>query len=159
MSIPKYNGLKKRRKVDALLTISAFALAASLFMVSAAPARAAVYSVAISDNNPHLFTPQVLTINVGDTVTWTCNDGAHTTSSNAGQAESWASPTLNEGGTFTWTFTHAGNFSYVSTASGDSGEVGYIVVQQPTPEFPGYVLFITVASAIVLALLVERRLR
>ncbi|HVP23670.1 MAG TPA: hypothetical protein VMS77_07135 [Conexivisphaerales archaeon] len=129
-----------------------------MFLFVASPVKAANYNVAISDQTPTLFTPQLQTINVGDTVTWTCNDGAHTTTSNGGQSESWASPTLNEGATFSHTFTTTGNFSYVSIASGDSGEVGYIVVQQPTPEFPGYFLFIAVAAAAAIALIVERRL-
>jgi plastocyanin len=159
MSISRYNGLNIGGYLKVAVIVSAILLSAALFVFTATPARAATANVAISDSGVTLFTPQVLTINVGDTVVWTCNDGAHTTSSNPGQTESWASSTLGEGATYSHTFSTTGNFSYVSTASGDQGEVGYIVVQQPAPEFPGYMLYVTVAAAIILAFLVERRLR
>ena len=133
---------------------------AFLFVLAATPAKSAsLTSVSISDNTATLFSPQLVTISVGDTVTWTCIDGAHTVTANSGQAEYFSSPTLNEGGTFSWTFTHVGNFSYISSSSSDAGQVGYVVVQQPAPEFPGYMLYITVAAAVILGLLVERKLR
>lgn len=56
------------------------------------------------------FSPSDLTINVGDTVTWTNNDGAfHTTASDTGV---WSSGDLLMGQTFSFTFMSAGQFPY-----------------------------------------------
>jgi plastocyanin len=56
------------------------------------------------------FDPSSLTINVGDTVMWTNNDGAsHTSSSDTGI---WNSGTLMLGQTFSFTFNTAGTFPY-----------------------------------------------
>ena len=54
------------------------------------------------------FSPADVTINVGDTVTWTNNDGfTHTTTSNTAV---WDSGNLAAGQTFSFTFTTAGSF-------------------------------------------------
>jgi hypothetical protein len=36
---------------------------------------------------------------------------------------------------------------------------GTVVVQQPIPEFPGFIAISTVAMAVLLGLLIERKLR
>jgi plastocyanin len=159
MSIAPHNGLNPGRRLDAAIVVCAVVLSVTLVLFAATPVRAATTNVAISDTTQTLFTPQIVTINVGDTVVWTCNDGAHTTTSSMGQLETWDSGTLGEGATYSHTFANTGNFSYVSTASGDTGDTGYVVVRQPTPEFPGYILYVTLAAAVMLAFLVERRLR
>jgi plastocyanin len=160
MSIMSHGVVRLAGYANIAFVMSAIILSAAIFIIASTPGRAATANVGISDSTPTLFSPQVLTINVGDTVIWTCQDGAHTTSSNNNSAtEIWDSGTLGEGQTFTYTFTTTGNFSYVSEASGDQGDIGYIVVLQPAPEFPGFVLYVTVAAAVLLAFLVERRLR
>ncbi len=119
-------------------------------------------TVSIGSGTPTLFSPQGITINVGDTVVWSCMGGTHTSTAFPGQSEYWDSGMMTGGmmgGSFSWTFTHAGNFTYMSTAAGDAGQIGWIFVQQPAPEFPGIALYVTVAAAIVLALLIERRVR
>ncbi|MBK8465535.1 MAG: cupredoxin domain-containing protein [Chloracidobacterium sp.] len=56
------------------------------------------------------FSPADLTINVGDTVTWTNNDGSgHTSTSDTGV---WNSEFLSQGQSFSFTFTSAGSFPY-----------------------------------------------
>jgi len=158
MSVTLHNGLKSWSRTIVMASLAV--MVASFFILATTPAKASqLYAVSISDNTATLFSPQNVTVNVGDTVTWTCIDGAHTVTSNSGQVEYFSSPTLTEGGTFSWTFTHPGTISYGSSASTDTGQVGYIIVQQPSPEFPGYALYITVAAAVILGLLVERRLR
>lgn len=71
----------------------------------AAPQEAAVEIVDFT------FTPQVLEIPVGTTVTWTNNDTTqHTATSTAG---AWDSGILAQGDTFSFTFTEAGTFDYI----------------------------------------------
>lgn len=56
------------------------------------------------------FTPQNLRVKVGQTVTWTNQDQIlHTVTSDTGAFESG---NMNPGGTFSFTFTKAGTFSY-----------------------------------------------
>lgn len=56
------------------------------------------------------FDPTPLTVKVGDTVTWTNNDGtAHTVTSSDGSIQSG---TLQSGQSFSYTFTTAGTFDY-----------------------------------------------
>ena len=85
-------------------TAAAFA-AAVLFL---APAAALAASVSITDFQ---FTPATVTIQAGDSVTWTNNSGGtpHTTTSDSGV---WDSGTLNAGQSFTFTFKTPGTFAY-----------------------------------------------
>jgi plastocyanin len=56
------------------------------------------------------YDPSPLTVNVGDTVTWTNNDGtAHTVTSSDGSIQSG---TLQSGQSFSYTFTTPGTFDY-----------------------------------------------
>ncbi|MGA7194027.1 MAG: cupredoxin domain-containing protein [Anaerolineales bacterium] len=73
------------------------------------------------------FQPNVLTVKVGTTVTWTDNDSAaHTvTSDTAGVFDSGP---INQGATFKFTFSQAGTFTYHSTS--DSGWTGTVTVTQ-----------------------------
>lgn len=59
------------------------------------------------------FQPQNVTVNVGDAVTWTMEDAntQHTVTSDP-NGESFNSPTLNTGQTFSHTFGQAGTFNY-----------------------------------------------
>ncbi len=79
------------------------------FVMSATPVRAADQAVAIED---FLFSPQDLTIEVGDTVTWTNLDSvSHTATSTSGPA-SFDSGFLAIGDTFSFTFDTAGTYEY-----------------------------------------------
>lgn len=78
-------------------------------VVSATPVRAADQAVTIED---FLFSPQDLTIEVGDTVTWTNLDSSsHTATSTSGPA-SFDSGNLAEGASFSFTFDTAGTYEY-----------------------------------------------
>jgi len=58
------------------------------------------------------FSPANLEVRVGTTVTWTNNDGVmHTVTSDSGVFDSGY---LSNGDTFTFTFTEAGTFPYIT---------------------------------------------
>jgi hypothetical protein len=60
----------------------------------------------------YTYSPATLTINVGDTVTWTNHDSApHNVVVSTGP-EKFTSPTLQTGQSFSHTFTKAGGYSY-----------------------------------------------
>ncbi len=73
------------------------------------------------------FQSNAVTVKVGTTVTWTNNDSAaHTvTSDTTGVFDSGP---INQGATFTFTFSQAGTFTYHSTS--DSGWTGTVTVTQ-----------------------------
>src|SRR5215469_1890642 len=59
------------------------------------------------------FNPQTITIKVGTTVTWTDKDGvSHTVTSLSGPASFNSGALAASGGTFHFTFTKAGTYSY-----------------------------------------------
>ncbi len=103
------------------------------------------------------FYPQVIVVNVGDTVNWTDVEGIHTTTSLPGQAESWDSGLLYTGESFIHTFGTPGTYTYSSTP--DNNMLAEVTVQAPVPEFPGSLVFCTVLVGVVMAMLVELRLR
>ena len=70
------------------------------------------------------FNPSVLTISIGETVTWTLTNGTHTVVSDDG---SWQSGSLSTGGTFTHQFDTAGEFGYKCGIH--SSMTGTIIVQ------------------------------
>ena len=62
------------------------------------------------------FSPNIITVHVGDTVTWKNNDGAtHTVTSDSNSTEVFNSGNMNQGATFTFTFTSAGDYGYHCT--------------------------------------------
>jgi len=83
------------------------------------------------------FTPDPVTINVGDTVQWD-NDGAisHTTTANGG---AWDSGLLAPGGSFSHIFGSPGMFPYICSIPGHEslGMVGTIIVQATVPDVEG----------------------
>ena len=160
MSGTAYNRLSVKGFFSSVIIVSVILLASSPVRFNGTPARAsAVVSVDIAEFQPTLFDPQNVTINVGDTVCWTSLVGDHTTTSDLDQAEYWNSGDINDGMTFCFTFTVSGNFTYHSSFPEDAGQVGWILVQQSTPEFPGYLVYLAVAAAVMLAILVEKRFR
>jgi plastocyanin len=103
------------------------------------------------------FDPNYITINVGDSVTWVNNGGGvHSTVANPGQADSWNSGGIADGNNYTYVFNTIGRFAYFCDIH--PAMTGTVVVQQPVPEFPGFLVFLTLATAIVAAFLMERSL-
>jgi amicyanin len=95
-----------RRLAPLLAAIGALALAASL----ASTTRAANASVQIVDM---AFAPADVTVSVGDTVTWTNADPMiHTVTSTTGAFDSGD---LDQGESYSLTFTEAGTFAYLCT--------------------------------------------
>jgi plastocyanin len=82
--------------------------AGGLALTGPAPAAAANQTIQITDS---AFGTAVLTVQVGDTVTWTnADDRPHTVTSQDGAFDSG---NLDEGGTFSYTFTAAGTYAYL----------------------------------------------
>jgi plastocyanin len=135
--------------------------AAFPFLFSTSSARAAkTWGVTVygdTHDQNYVFTPSSLTIDVGDSVNWTCTEGTHTTTSLPNQVEWWDSGPLTLGQSFAFAFTVPGTYNYTSLIDADM--YGTIVVQQPTPEYPGYAIAAVVAMAALLSLVVERKLR
>lgn len=88
-------------------------------------------AVAMVDN---AFMPASLTVQVGDTVTWT-NRGMlpHTTTSDAG---TWDSRTMRPGASFPFTFSQPGTYPYVCVFHAGLGMRGTITVVAPTATPP-----------------------
>ena len=88
-----------------------FALAIFLvFLVMIPSASAEEHNISITDDMK--FDPEDLTINVGDTVNWTNNDGIeHTATSTDGPA-SFDSGNIAAGDSWSFTFTEAGTYNY-----------------------------------------------
>jgi plastocyanin len=62
------------------------------------------------------FSPNLITIHVGENVTWKNNDGtAHTVTSDGNSSIAFNSGTLNSGSTYVFKFTQAGDFWYHCT--------------------------------------------
>lgn len=110
-------------------------------------------------NNIYQFIPQNITVNVGDTINWTDVSGQHSATSDPGQAEWWDSGIMNPGQSYSFTFTVSGVSPYWSTFPMDIDMVGTVTVQQPTPELPGLTVIVALALAVLLSLLVERKMR
>lgn len=82
------------------------------------------------------FTPQDVTIQVGDTVQWHWADNGHsTTSGTPGNPDGmWDSGLQNAGFVFTQTFTAGGSFPYFCSPHGSCcGMIGSVTVTEPTP--------------------------
>jgi plastocyanin len=99
--------MDRRRRIS----VVAAAAAALAFVagVAAAPILAADKSVSISG---FAFHPQTVSVNVGDTVTWTNNDGVGHTATSSGDFDTG---TIPAGGSKSVTFGSAGTFSYICT--------------------------------------------
>ena len=112
---------RRRAAVAALLAVALLAAALLAALGLAGCGNAGTASVSIKDL---LFQPQVLTVSVGTTVTWTNNDfEPHTVTSDAAKLEGttysaspapnvFASQPIEPGGTFSYTFRTPGTFPY-----------------------------------------------
>lgn len=74
----------------------------------------------------NFFSPNSVTINVGDTVTWVQRGSNHDTVSNNGL---WSSGILGSGQSFSHTFNAAGSFGYFCTPHRSQGMTGTVTVQ------------------------------
>jgi len=113
--------------------LSVLAVSIFLFLLSAA-AFAKTENVSIVD---FAFSPQNITIDVGDTVVWTNNGVApHTatsgTSCPTGDGK-WDSGVLSNGQSFSFTFTQAGTFPYFCTIHCFTGTVIVNAAQSTIP--------------------------
>jgi plastocyanin len=116
------------------------ALAAVVLATAAAPAAAATKSVLIGAT---FFDPQTVTINAGDSVTWTSGVGRHTVTATTGVFDSGA---LAEGQTFTYTFKDAGSYGYVDRLNPQIAG-GTVIVQAVGNAVPSAAFTATPASA------------
>jgi len=85
------------------------------------------------------FTPQNVTINVGDTVVWSFSGAPHTVTSSPGAPESFDSGTRNAGEQYSRIFNTPGNYTYYCIFHGtqDGGLMaGTITVQQVATSTP-----------------------
>ncbi|MGA1975884.1 MAG: cupredoxin domain-containing protein [Conexivisphaerales archaeon] len=129
-------------------------LASLLLSISATSSVRAAQTVTVQMGDDY-FTPQTTNINVGDTVVWYNAGGStHTVTSDTFV---WNSGDVVPGGSYNFTFTTSGDFPYY--CSYHPGMTGDIIVQQPTPEFPGFLALATVGVAVFLGLALERALR
>ena len=112
-----------------LLVLSCAAFVLLVVAVSPGePVRAAIAAVGIVD---FAFQPDTITVNVGDTVTWTNNGpSAHTTTSSTGV---WNSGPLFPSQSFSVTFNTAGSFPYLCTIHPTmQGTVNVVAAPAPT---------------------------
>jgi plastocyanin len=111
------------------LLVSSTLLVAALAPL-AADATAADHPVAVTSN---VFTPATVTIDAGDTVTWTNTEGSHNVRFDDGSFEDPPNPAGN-GWTAQRTFNAPGTFRYYCEQHGDAGGVGMsgtVTVREP----------------------------
>jgi plastocyanin len=77
----------------------------------ASPSLAADFGIGVEPTFE--FAPKTQTVAVGDTVTWTFNDGGHSTTSLSGQPDKWDSDVRDKGAVFQHTFTKPGKYQYI----------------------------------------------
>src|SRR3990172_8746841 len=120
--------------------VSIFMCMAIFFGFLAAASDAA--TVDVSMEGSLLFVPGTVTINVGDTVRWTNNDGfsPHTSTSGAGCTSNgiWSSPLLSRNQTFSRTFDSPGTFPYFCSVLNHCafGMRGTVIVSAATVPVP-----------------------
>ena len=85
-------------------------LVMSVILVMIPSASAEDHDVSITDDMK--FNPEDLTINVGDTVTWTNNDGIGHTATSTDEPAYFDSENIDTGATWSFTFTEAGTYNY-----------------------------------------------
>src|SRR5215210_9246077 len=125
---------QRLRSVGIVALVALFALFALVPLAGAAPRAAETKNVTIKD---FAFDPKTISVNIGDTITWT-NDGPspHTVSADDG---SFDSGNLDKGATFSQTFDKAGTFAYFCKYHGSKGGVsmaGSVAVAAPAAAAP-----------------------
>jgi len=89
-------------------------------LAGAAPRAAETKNITIKD---FAFDPKTITINVGDTITWT-NEGPSPHTVTADEAGGFDAGNLDKGATFSETFDEAGTFAYYCKYHGAKGGTG-----------------------------------
>lgn len=115
-----------------ILKLAVIAVVLLASAIASAPAHAEDVTVGMGKDakkNPGrgnwVFTPTTVTINVGDTVTWTNNSQAPHTSTS--EDDVWDSGNLDPGDEFSYTFEKAGRYEYFCEYH--EGQVGTIIVR------------------------------
>jgi plastocyanin len=114
--------------VRTLRTIALLAALAAAGTATAAPASAASRTVLIGAS---FYDPATVTIDAGDSVTWTVGQGRHTVTADTGAFDSGP---LGEGQTFSFAFTAPGTYAYRDRLN--PGIRGTVVVQATTNAVP-----------------------
>jgi plastocyanin len=126
---------RSTRRSPRLASWATLPLALSAFLGSAvalaSPTAAATHTVEIRQ---YAYSPASLTVDAGDTVTWTNQDSvAHDVTVTQGPA-SFHSPMLGQGQSWSHTFTVAGRYSYICSVHPDmEASVTVDPVATPTP--------------------------
>jgi plastocyanin len=120
--LSSYRGLMAGIAVAALLALAgcgSSSTAATTPTDTAAPAATDTTVAAgnavrmVSTGSGFAFSPKSLTVPVGTKVTWTNSTTApHTSTSDDSSAVKWDSGQIQQGGTFSFTFTKAGTYTY-----------------------------------------------
>lgn len=115
---------------SAAAVLAALLLALSAVMFASGPAEATSHSVTIKQ---YAYGPGSLSIKQGDTVTWTNQDvAAHDVKVTSGPV-SFQSPLLDQGESWSHTFTTAGSYSYICSVHPDMKGSITAVAQAPAP--------------------------
>ncbi|HEX8847726.1 MAG TPA: plastocyanin/azurin family copper-binding protein [Pyrinomonadaceae bacterium] len=116
-----------RKRIGLALIFSAFCLVVS---AASQPTKSSTTLAAASSNAPAAntveisnfqFTPKLLSVRVGTTVTWTSKEGTHTVTADNGV---FASDNLTAGQSFSYTFTKPGTYRYHCSFHGSKGGGG-----------------------------------
>src|SRR5690348_1589207 len=107
------------RTVGIVTVVALIALFTLVPLAGAAPRMAETKNITIKDFE---FNPKTISVNVGDTITWT-NDGPSPHTVSADDA-SFDSNNLDKGATFSHTFDKAGTFAYYCKYHGSKGGAG-----------------------------------
>jgi len=131
-----------------LIALFALSLVFALALPLAPPASAATTNVSIVD---FAFQPSSINVQLGDTVIWTNNGGApHTVTSDGGSGP-LDSPTLNNGGTYSFTFISEGTYNYHCSFHSATMK-GTVTVGTVIPEYSG-AGFVAIGLMVVLLVL------
>lgn len=98
-----------KRMMQMIRIVAAGSLLVATSTFAAPAASAASYSVTIKD---YAYAPASLTVQAGDTVTWTNKDTAKHDVATTSGPKSFRSPYLATGESWSYTFTTAGTYSY-----------------------------------------------
>jgi plastocyanin len=103
---------------------------AALVMVASAPRAQAASTVSVEISN-FAFQPATVTIQVGDTVTWTNLDSAPHTATDTASSPLFDG-VMSTGQSFSYTFTRAGTIDYFCTYHPEM--TGTVIVQSEVPD-------------------------
>jgi plastocyanin len=146
------NPIVRDRSVRVLLFLGVAVLTLQLLVPTLATHSATAWQVMILGDS---FSPQDITVNVGDSVTWVNSAGAvHSTVSNSNPVDSWNSGGILDGFNYTHVFRSVGTFQYYCDIHPEM--TGSVTVQQPVPEFSGPMALVTLTLAIAAAMFLER---